>query len=178
MANSILAAIKTAVEGTLTIKPFVAILETGITQIIGVDDTEVSISGDYSSTADLALGGTYSGEILSFQLTSLETGSGAIQGGDGYVFFFDADPNTTSGDTALAAAGAEHNTIIGAIKIEAADWNEDASGGVVHKTVAIPFHALSTIYCVYRNTDGTAVWNSDAADNERLNINMWFRRDS
>ena len=96
----------------------------------------------------------------------------------GVVYFFDADPNTTSGDTALAAAGAEHNTIIGITHIAAADWDSDANGGVVHKTVAIPFHALATIYCVYRNTDGTAVWNSDAADDERLNINMWFRRDS
>ena len=155
-----------------------AVLETGITQIIGINDTEVSISGDYSSTADLALGGTYSGEILGFQLTSLESGSGAIQTGVGVVYFFDADPNTTSGDTALAAAGAEHNTIIGITHIAAADWDSDANGGVVHKTVAIPFHALATIYCVYRNTDGTAVWNSAAGDDERLNINMWFRRDS
>ncbi len=154
------------------------VIETGITQIIGINDTEVTASGDYSSTADLSLGGTYSGEILGFQLTSLETGSGAIQTGVGVVYFFDADPNTTSGDTALAAAGAEHNTIIGITHIAADDWDSDATGGVVHKTVAIPFHALATIYCVYRNTDASAVWNSAAGDDERLNINMWFRRDS
>ena len=162
----------------LPVAPFAAILETGITQIIGINDTEVSASGDYSSTADLALGGTYSGEILGFILSSLESGSGAIQEGKGTVFFFDADPNTTSGDTALAAAGAEHNTAIGIVQIAAGDWDSDANGAVVHKTVAIPFHALATIYCVYRNTDAAAIWNSAAGDDERLNINMWFRRDS
>ncbi len=151
------------------------ILETGLTQIIGINDTEVTASGDYSATADLALAATYSGEIMSFILVSLESGSGAVQSGTGTVFFFDADPNTTSGDTALVAAGAEHNTVLGITKIEAAEWDSDASGAVVHKTVAIPFHSIGTIYCVYRNTDASAVWNSDAADDERLNINMWYR---
>ncbi len=156
---------------------FSPILETGVTEIIGKDDTEVSVSGDYSSTADLVLVAECSGEILAFQLTSLETGSGAVQGGSGVVFFFDADPDTTSGDTALAAAGADHKTVIGIVAISATDWDSDASGGVAHKTVAIPFHSLSTIYCVYRNTDASAVWNSAGGDDEELHINVWYRRD-
>lgn len=157
--------------------PFAAVIETGITQIIGINDAAMT-QDEYSSTADLGLGGTYSGEILGFILSSLESGTGAVQEGMGTIYFFDADPNTTSGDVSLAAAGAEHNTVIGIVKIAAADWDSDASGAVCHKTVAIPFHALATIYCVYRTTDSAALWNSAAADDERLNINMWFRRDS
>ncbi len=162
--------------------PFAAIIETGIQQIIGINDAEVA-QDEYSSTADLSLGGTFSGEILGFILSSLESGSASpdtsgVQEGAGTVYFFDADPNTTSGDTTLAAAGAEHNTIIGIVKIAAADWDSDANGAVVHKTVAIPFHGIATIFCVYRNTDSVALWNTVAGDDERLNINMWFRRDS
>ena len=56
--------------------------------------------------------------------------------------------------------------------------DEDLSGASVWVSVAIPFHALATIYAVYRNTDGSAVWNSAAADDEMLDINIWFRRDS
>ena len=161
--------------------PFVPVHETGITQIIGKDDAEVSISGDYSSTADLVLAnspGLASGVLLGFQLTSLESGSGAVQTGTGVVFFFDADPDTTSGDTALAAAGADHKTAIAIVAIAAGDWNTDGSGAVAHKEVNIPFHNLATIYCVYRNTDGTAVWNSLSGDDEELHINVWYRRDS
>ena len=166
----------------LPIAPFAAIIETGLTQIIGINDAAMT-QNEYSSTATLSLGGTYSGEILGFTLSSLTSDAsspitGAVQEGTGTVYFFDATPATTSGDTALAAAGAEHNTVIGIIKIAAADWDSDASGAVVHKTVAIPFHALANIYCVYRTTDSVATWNSAAGDDERLNINMWFRRDS
>ena len=159
-------------------KPFDVITEVGITALIGINDTEVSISGDYSNTADLSLGGTYSGEILSVLLVSSETGSGAVQTGKGIVFFFDADPNVAAGDTALAAAGAEHKTVLGMVAIEAADWDSDSNGGSVFKTVALPFHALATIYAVYRNTDASAVWNSAVGDDEMLDINVWFRRDS
>ena len=166
-------------DGTgLPIAPFAAIIETGIQQIIGINDAAMTVN-EYSSTADLSLGGTFSGEILGFILSSLESGTPTEpREGSGTVYFFDADPNTTSGDTDLAAAGAEHNTVIGIVKIAAADWDSDANGAVVHKTVAIPFHALATIFCVYRNTDPTEIWNSAAGDDERLNINMWFRRDS
>ncbi len=170
--------IVTATQGLpVDATPFAAITETGITQIIGINDAEMT-QNEYSSTADLSLGGTFSGEILGFILSSLESGTGAVNEGSGEVFFFDADPDTTSGNTTLAAAGAEHNTVIGMIKIAAGEWSSDANGGVVQKTVAIPFHALATIFCVYRTTGAGTTWNTDAAHDERLNINMWFRRDS
>ncbi len=171
--------IVTATQGLpVDATPFAAILETGLLELIGEDSTEVSASGDYSNTADLALGGTFSGEILSFMLASHENGSGAVQEGNGVMYFFDADPDVSAGDTALAVIGAEHATIIGITQIQAGDWDSDASGAVVHKTVAIPFHAIATVFAVYRNTDASAVWNSAVGDNEVLDINMWFRRDS
>ncbi len=166
-------------DGTgLPVTPFAAILETGLTELIGEDSTEVSAGGDYSNTADFTLGATMSGEILSFMLASHENGDGVIQTGKGVVFFFDADPNVVAGDTDLAAIGAEHATIIGMIQVEADEWNADDNGAALFRTVAIPFHALSTIYCVYRNTDTSAVWNDTTPNNEVLDINVWFRRDS
>ena len=162
----------------LPVAPFSAILESGILALIAINDAEVAASGEYSDTRDWALGATHSGEILSVQLTSAESGSGAVQEGRGKVFFFDADPNTSAGDVSLAAAGAEHKTILGVVNIEASDWDTDANGGVAMKAVAIPFHALATIYIVYRNIDGSAVWNSAAGDDETLDINVWYRRDS
>ncbi len=160
-------------------RPFKSVKETGITALIAKDEAEVSISGDYSATADLTVsegGQAVSGYIRSMLLVVAKTGTGAIQsGGAGFVYFFDADPNTTSGDTALAAAGAEHKTILGVVAIAATDWDEDTVGGVVYKNkLDIPFHALSTIYAVFRNTDGTVVFNSGATDDETMDINVWY----
>ena len=172
--------VQTEVEATvgLPVAPFSAIIETGIQQIIGINDAAMT-QDEYSSTLDLSLGGTFSGEILGFILSSFfETGGSGINEGSGTLYFFDADPNTTSGDTALATFGSEHNTVIATVKIAAADWDSDANGAVLQKTVAIPFHALATIHVVYRNTDATVTWNAAGADDQRLNINMWFRRDS
>ncbi len=167
-------------DGTgLPVTPFAAILEIGSTKIIDDDDTEVEEGGDLSATADLSLSGTKSGEILSFVLTSLVTsGGGAVATGKGTVMFFDADPNTTSGDPTLAAAGAEHLTMIGQVPVEADEWDADINGATLFKQVAIPFHALGTIFCVYRNTDSTTTWNNGAGDNQELHINVWYRRDS
>ncbi len=158
-------------------QPFAVITEVGLASLEGINDTEITAGGDYSNTADLSLGGTFSGEIISVLLVSGADGA-TIQTGRGVIFFFDADPNVSAGDTALAAAAAEHDTILGMVKIEAGDWDSDASGGSVFISVGIPFHALATIYAVYRNTDGSAVWNSAGADNETLDINVWFRRES
>ncbi len=152
--------------------PFSAILETGSTQIIGINDAAMT-QDEYSSTADLSITGSGSGEILGFTLTAA---GAALQHGNATVIFLDADPNTTSGDTALSAA--EHLTVLASIKIQSSEWESDANGAIVSKTVAIPFHALGTIFCVYKNTDSVAVWNSVGGDDESLFINMWYRRDS
>ncbi len=166
-------------DGTgLPVTPFSAILETGLTELIGEDSTEVTAAGGLSNTADLTITGSGSGEILSFMLASHENGDGAVNTPAGAIMFFDADPNVAAGDVNLAAIGAEHATIIGMTQIQAGEWDSDANGAVVVKTVAIPFHALSTIYAVFRNTDASVTWNNGAANNEVLDINVWYRRDS
>ncbi len=162
----------------LPVIPFSPILETGLTELIGEDSTEVTAAGGLSNTADLTITGAGSGEILSFMLASHENGDGAVNTPAGVIMFFDADPNVAAGDVNLAAIGAEHATIIGMIQFQASEWDSDANGAVVVKTVAIPFHALSTIYAVFRNTDASVTWNNGAANNEVLDINVWYRRDS
>lgn len=170
----VVAALPAGTNNIGKVSPVAAMVEDGITEIIDADDAEVD-QNEYSATADLALGGSYSGTIRGVELV-LTPGSGAVQAGDGVLFFFDADPNTSSGDTSISVA--ERKTIIGQVDVAAADWDTDAAGGSVHKQVQIPFHAVSTIYAVFRNTDATAVFNSDAGDDEELHMNMWYDRHS
>lgn len=155
--------------------PFSPILEMGLTEIIDKDD-QVD-QNDYSSSVAVALGEIYSGEILSVVLVTSELGSGGIRTPAGTLLFLDANPAVSAGDTALAAAGAEHKTALGAVTIAASDWVTDAAGGVCFKTVAIPFHALSTLYAVFRLTSATS-FNDGAGDDEEMHLNVWYRRDS
>ncbi len=81
-----------------------------------------------------------------------------------------------SGDTALAANGADHLLAIAKIDVAAADWVADGSGGLVYKKdLGIPFHAVPTIYFCYKHTGATSI-NSAAGDNEILSLNFWYRR--
>jgi len=167
----------------VTIRNLFKIYETGITALIGADDTAVSAQ-DYSATADVTMtterarGAGVSGEILSFLLVASESGTGAILTPAGWIYIFDADPNTTSGDTALAAAGAEHKTIVGMIRIEQGDWDEDANGAAAYNAIAIPFHEVTTLHVVFRPDAGETEINSAAGDDEMFDFNFWYRRDT
>lgn len=156
------------------VQPFAAMLEGGVTELVGIN--EQVDQNDYSGSVGVALGGTYSGEILAFALYATEDGSGAIQDSAGYLIILDADPAVASGDTALAAA--EYPTILGVVKVETTDWITDAAGGVAYITdTPVPFHALSTLYFVWKHADATAL-NDGAGDDEQLEFNFWWRRDS
>lgn len=153
-------------------------IESAMYELIDKDDTEVS-TDDYSSTVDIDVSGAsggkaVSGEIQSILLVASELGTGAVRANTGIVYFFDSDPNTTSGDTAITAA--ERKTIVGQVDVASTNWDDDASGGSIVEIVAIPFHALKTIYCVFRNS-GTA-FNDAAGDDEELHIQIHYRRDS
>ncbi len=153
-------------------------IESALYELIDKDDTEVS-TDDYSATVDIDVsdesgGRAVSGEIQSILLVASELGSGAVRANTGIVYFFDADPNTAAGDTAITAA--ERKTIIGQVDVVSTDWDSDASGGSIVEIVAIPFHAVATIYCVFRNS-GTAL-NDGAGDDEELHIQIRYRRDS
>ena len=163
-------------EAPMHSQPFMPIQEIGLLELVGIN--EQIDSGDFSgsvsytfTTSNLA-----SGELLSFAFFATEDGSGAVLPSAGYLLIFDADPNPTSGDTALTAA--EWLTLIGKVEIKATDWITDANGGLafIHD-VPIPFHGVSTLYFVWMHNDATAI-NSAAGDDEQLELNAWFMRHS
>ena len=155
------------------------LIEAGVTALIGKDDAEIT-AGEYTNTADFALSADLdeSGEILSVLLVSSESGSGAVQTPAGVLYFFDADPDTSAGDTALVAAGVEHKTLLGFVTINSTDWVSDASGGAAFKAVSIPFHITATIYAVFQTAVGAGAINSAVGDDEMIDLNFWYRRDS
>jgi hypothetical protein len=148
-------------------------IESALYELIDKDDTEVS-TNDLTNTVDIAIAAkAAAGEIQSVLLVASELGSGAVRANTGILFFFDADPNTAAGDTTMTAA--ERKTLLGQVAIASGDWDSDALGGSVIKIVAIPFHALTIIYAVFRNT-GTA-FNDGAGDDEELHLQIHYRRD-
>ena len=162
------------VDGTVTAQPLSAILEGGLTELVGIN--EQVDQNEYSASVGVALGGTYSGEILSFALYATEDGTGAVQDSDGWLLVLDADPATTAGDTALTAA--EWVTVLGRARVTPADWITDANGGVAYiYDTPIPFHALATLYFVWLHKDATSL-NDGAGDDEQLEFNFWYRRES
>jgi hypothetical protein len=173
MANSVPIAIASN-QSDLPMKPFAAMLEGGLTELVGIN--EQVDQNDYSGSIGVALGGTYSGEILSIALYATEDGTGAVQDSAGILYIFDADPSIASGDTAMTAA--ERVTIIGKIGIGAADWDVDANGGLAYIcNQPIPFHAVSNLYFVWKHLDATGL-NDAAGDDEQLEFNFWYRRES
>jgi hypothetical protein len=162
------------VDGTVTAQPIGALLEGGLTELIGIN--EQVDQNDYCGSVGVTLAGTYSGEILSIMLYSTEDGSGAVQTPEGYLYVFDADPSISSGDTSMTAA--ERVTVLGRAKVEATDWDTDANGGTAYVyDTPIPFHALATLYFVFKLTSATSL-NDGAGDDEQLEFNFWYRRDS
>lgn len=156
------------------VQPFDAILEGGLTELVGIN--EQVDQNDYSGSVGVALGGTYSGEILSVAFYATEDGTGAVQDSAGILYVFDADPTISSGDTSMTAA--ERVTILGKIAIGAADWDTDTNGGLAYIcNQPIPFHAVSTLYFVWKHLDATAL-NDAAGDDEQLEFNFWYRRES
>lgn len=156
------------------VQPFDAILEGGLTELVGIN--EQVDQNDYSGSVGVALGGTYSGEILSVAFYATEDGTGAVQDSAGILYVFDADPTISSGDTSMTAA--ERVTILGKIAIGAADWDTDTNGGLAYIcNQPIPFHAVSTLYFVWKHLDAASL-NDAAGDDEQLEFNFWYRRES
>lgn len=158
----------------VSVQPFSALLEGGLTELIGTN--EQVDQNEYGGSVAVALAGTYSGEILNVTLYTTESGSGAVLTPAGTLFVFDADPTITNGDAAMTAA--ERVTVIGQISVSAADWKSDANGASV--TVfdkPLSFHALGTLHFVWFHEDATS-FNDAGGDDEVLQFNFHFRRDS
>jgi hypothetical protein len=73
---------------------------------------------------------------------------------------------------------AERVTVLGKLSIGAADWDTDASGGLAYiSTAPIPFHALASLFFVWKHLDATSL-NDAAGDDEQLEFNFWYKRES
>jgi hypothetical protein len=154
--------------------PFESIQEIGVTELVGAD--EQVDQNDYGASVEVALGTRISGEFLHFTIYARETGTGAVQTPAGSLFILDADPATTAGDTAITAA--ERLTVIAEIPVAAADWQADANGASVTITdKPVAFHAVDTLYFLWFHEDATSL-NDGAGDDEILEVNAWYRRDS
>ena len=151
--------------------------ELGVTELVGKDE-EVN-TDDYGASVAITLGDGIrpeSGEFLAFAFYATEEGSGAVQDSAGTLLLLDVDPAVSAGDTALTAA--EWKTILGRVDVTATDWITDANGGLAYiYDNPIPFHNLNTIYAVWLHTDATDL-NDGAGDDEVLEFNAWYRRDT
>lgn len=157
-------------------QPFDHIREGGLTELVGINE-EVN-TNDYSASVEVSLPGDQpiTGELLSFALYATEDGTGAVQDSAGRLIILDADPAVSSGDTALAAA--EWPTVLGVITVTANDWILDANGGVAYiYDQPIPFHPVSSLFFVWLHEDDVDL-NDGAGDDEQLEFNFWYRRDS
>lgn len=161
-------------------KPAYLITESGLTELIGKD--EQIDQNDYAASVSVTLGDSgvsgrrVSGEILTFLLVSSEEGSGAVLQPSGWLLIFDSDPAIAAGDTAITTA--ERQTLIGQVEVSSTDWIADANGAsqfIFNQPVA--FHGLTAIYLTFLLTSSTSI-NSAAGDDEVLDLNMWYRRDS
>jgi hypothetical protein len=149
-------------------KPFMPVLEGGLTELVGINE-EVN-TNDFGGSVDVEISGDLpvSGEILSFAFYATEDGSGSVQDSAG--------PAVSAGDTALDAA--EWVTVLGVVSVAASDWVTDAKGGCAYVCdQPVPFHDLKTLYFVWLHTDTTDL-NDAAGDDEQLEFNFWYRRDS
>ena len=158
-------------------QPFAPILEAGITELVGINERVDQNEFGGSASIDIsAINQPVSGEILSFGFYATEDGTGAIQDSAGKLLILDADPATAAGDAALTAA--EWLTVIGYVDVDTGDWVTDANGGFAFiPDQPVSFHALSTLYLVWFHEDATSL-NDGAGDDEQLEVNFWYRRES
>lgn len=157
--------------------PLWHITETGITELVGAD--EQVDQNDFGGSVALTLGDgvrPVSGEFLAFLFVTGEIGTGDVQTPAGTLLLFDVDPDVSAGDTSITQA--ERQSLIAQIDVTAADWISDANGASAYIcTQPVPFHNLQTIYAVWFHTDATG-FNDAGGDDESLQMNAWYRRDS
>lgn len=158
----------------MVIRPWQPIHKTALTELIGINETVAQ--NNFSKSVAVALPLLSSGELLTFQLVSQETGAGAVIQATGKLFVFDTDPTVTANDAALAVA--DWPTVIGIVDVAAGDWVADANGaGATIVDTPIAFHRLSTLYFVFRLTSADG-YNTAAGDDEKLSVRVWMRIDS
>jgi len=147
------------------------IQELGITEIIGINE-QVSAT-QYSASETIALAGT--GEIVKVCLYATEDGTGAIFTPTGDLLIFKTDPAIASDDVTITAA--ERITIVAMMSFKAADWQSDTNGAS-NCQATVEVYSTATLFIAWYSATGETQWNSAAGDDEQLEINLWYRRDS
>ena len=152
-------------------------IEAGI-QILVPPGTSLA-QNEFSATADFdvtrtagALTPAVPGQIEGILLIGY-AGIGQAPTQEGWIFFFDEDPNTTCGDATLTAA--IRRTALGMVHFFPADWDTAGDNSSAYRPVEVPFHAVDTLYAVFRNLGADI--NDLVKDTEVLAINIWYRRD-
>jgi len=156
------------------IKPFSGILELGLTELVGINEAVAQNQFGGSVDVDVSPGPQpSSGVIHQLAFYQTEDASGAILSVAGTLYILDADPAVVVADTDLIAT--EWVTVLGTVDVAATDWKTGTTG-----QVAIPshdpiwFHAVSTLYFVFRLTSATSI-NSAGTDDEQLEFNGWYQ---
>ena len=162
--------------------PFAPIHQTGLVSLIGINnqvdqnDYGASVKIDLAAAAGAHPNAPISGEILHLTLISREAGTGAVLAPAGVLYLFGADPEVDAGDTALESLA--RAAVIAQVEVETTDWKADAGGAsATIFTKPVAFHALPALWAAWLHEDATS-YNDVAGDDETLQLNAWFRRDS
>ena len=152
-------------------------VKTSLSTLELIGSTEEVNTNDWSEEVTLPLAPPdVSGEILGITLISRlssATGStGTIQVPDGKLFFFDADPGLSVGDTELASG--IHDNILGFVDIIPADWYSDAKGAAAYNIGPIPFFNLKNVFLAWFHEDA-ADFNDATGDEEILEAVIRYR---
>lgn len=163
--------------GQAQVAPFAPILEIGVTELITINETIAQY--DWTAVVTATLATTHSGEILAVALYATEDDAGAIVTEAGVLIIADASLLTSAADANLGAA--IWPTILGVVDVANTEWFEENSGqtGAIAYIVntPIPFHEVSSLRLSFYHT-GATTWNDGATDDEQLEVNIWYRRDS
>jgi hypothetical protein len=169
-----------AVTGDVSVVPFQAIQASGFVELIGPD--EQVAQNDWGGSVSVGIDSGVSGEILSIVLIFTESGSGSLITQDGRLCLFKGDPDISVGDAVVGED--EWHKLLASIPISEDDWFKEATGTPTGATVyiynvPIAFEAPGAggIYAAYHHLGATTI-NSDAGDDEALDMKIRYRRDS
>ena len=147
------------------------VVELGVTELIGINEA-VSAS-QYSASVAVTLSGM--GQMVKVCLVATEDDSGAVFTPAGDLMVFDADPAIATDDADIT--NAERLTVLAVMTFLGADWQSDANGAINCQAVTEVYHTPS-LFVVWHSATGETQWNSAAGDDEQLEVNIWYRRDT
>jgi len=156
---------------------------TGLVSLVGKDaqvgqnEYGAAVKLDIAAAAGLPAGSPLSGEVLRLVLVSRAASTGTVQKPAGTLFLFTAQPDVEAADSSLAD-GASWAGAWAAVTLATTDWKGDDVGAMAEiLTEPIPFHAIPALWAAYLHQDATP-FNLEENDDETLDLNLWFRRES